>query len=60
MLPMDRYWQNKEKLDAAIEVYLYRLQELEWDDESQKTPSGLTLDLPLALAEVYRRQGIYR
>ena len=39
-------------------MYLYRLQELEWDDESQKiTPSGLTLDLPLALAEVYRRQG---
>ena len=46
------------KLESAKEVYLYRLQELEWDDESQKiTPSGLTLDLPLALAEVYRRQG---
>lgn len=46
------------KFDAAIEVYLYRLQELEWDEESVKrTPSGLTLDLPLALAEVYRRQG---
>jgi len=46
------------KFEAAKEVYLYRLQELEWDDESQRrTPSGLTLDLPLALAEVYRRQG---
>lgn len=46
------------KFDAAIDVYLYRLQELEWDEESVKrTPSGFTLDLPLALAEVYRRQG---
>ncbi len=48
------------KLDAAKEVYLYRLQELEWDGESRRrTPSGLTLDLPLALAEVYKRQGQY-
>lgn len=46
------------KLEAAKEVYLYRLQELEWDAEShRRTPSGLTLDLPLALAEIYRRQG---
>lgn len=46
------------KLEDAKAVYLYRLQELEWDDEVQRrTPSGLTLDLPLALAEVYRRQG---
>ena len=45
------------KFEEAKEVYLYRLQELEWDDEAQKiTPSGLVLDLPLALAEVYRRQ----
>ena len=46
------------KLEAAKEVYLYRLQELEWDDQAHRnTPSGVTLDLPLALAEVYRRQG---
>ena len=46
------------KLEDAKAVYLYRLQELEWDEEAQRrTPSGLTLDLPLALAEVYRRQG---
>lgn len=46
------------KLEAAKEVYLYRLQELEWDEEGHRnTPSGITLDLPLALAEVYRRQG---
>ena len=46
------------KLDAAKEVYLYRLQELNWDDDAHRnTPSGVTLDLPLALAEVYRRQG---
>ena len=46
------------KLEAAKEVYLYRLQELEYDAEAHRnTPSGVTLDLPLALAEVYRRQG---
>ena len=46
------------KLEAAKNVYMYRLQELEWDsDARRRTPSGLTLDLPLGLAEIYSRQG---
>lgn len=46
------------KLEAARDVYQYRLRELSLDPEAKKhTPSGLTLDLPLALAEVYRRLG---
>lgn len=46
------------KLEAAKEVYQYRLKELSLASEAfKRTPSGLTLDLPLALAEVHRRLG---
>ena len=46
------------KLELAKEVYQYRLKELSLMSEAFKqTPSGLTLDLPLALAEVHRRLG---
>ena len=41
------------KLEAAKEVYQYRLKEISLASEAfKRTPSGLTLDLPLALAEV--------
>ena len=46
------------KVQQAKEVYQYRLQELEWDEEPyRKTSSGVSLDLPLALAEAHRRLG---
>ena len=46
------------KVQKAKEVYQYRLQELEWDEESHRqTSSGFSLDLPLALAEAHRRLG---
>ena len=46
------------KVQQAKEVYQYRLQELEWDEEPyRKTSSGFSLDLPLALAEAHRRLG---
>lgn len=46
------------KLEAAKEVYQYRLKELSLTAEAfKRTPSGLILDLPLALAEVHRRLG---
>jgi tetratricopeptide (TPR) repeat protein len=45
------------RLIEAEEVYRYRLKELEFVDEgTRRTDSGLTLELPIALGEVLRRQ----
>ena len=45
------------RIDEAQEVYLYRLKELEFlDEHTRNTDSGLSLELPLALGETYRRK----
>jgi len=45
------------RIKEAEEIYRYRLQELEFvDDGTKRTASGLSLELPLALGEVLRRQ----
>ena len=42
----------------AIDLLLYRMQELEWvAKEEYRTSSGMSLELPLALGELYRREG---
>ena len=49
---------EQNRLLEAREILEYRIQELQWVDESERaTDSGMMLDLPLILGEIYRRGG---
>lgn len=52
---------EQKRAQEAKEILEYRIQELQWIDPAERViDSGMMLDLPLALGELYRRDGDWR